>query len=236
MKNYFESGNGHEKGKMGSRWLTDISESVNKTYQKQMDMSRDIYNQLIGVPFSAERTNLNEESFTANMYKSSVNLFQKNMGIYSDLISKLTSSSNDTFFKEKDMEKISERMYDDYVKIYEIQIKQLKEFSKHYLDAIEKNKGEMSEESSDIIDSLKNNIDENLDSSLRAVKIVLKPNNKRLAEDINKEMENVVKSNLSFWSDLIISMGKLAKEERKNGEERKVKETKKAPAPAAHKK
>lgn len=235
MKNNFESGNGHIKS-MGMPLIKDIAETMNETYKKQMEMSTEMYNQLIGVPFSKEKTPTVESFWGTNSFKSNLNFFEKNMEMYSDLFKKMTSLTFDPIYSGKEINSFSDKMYESIIGIYEKQIKQIKEFNNYFIEAVEKNTKGSSIDSSHLIKNFKNNMDENLDSYLTTAKIILKPDNKTLLQEMNKQIDSAFKSNLTYWSDLIISMSKGLKGQQKETHEKTVKETKKENSHTTHKK
>ena len=75
MRNNFASGNGHSKNP--ETLYTNVTEAMNETIKKQMDISSKMYNQLIGVPFSNKKTDFNNDFLAAKFFKSNSDLFEK---------------------------------------------------------------------------------------------------------------------------------------------------------------
>lgn len=225
MRNNFASGNGHSKNP--ETLYTNVTEAMNETIKKQMDISAKMYNQLIGVPFSNEKTAFNNDFLTAKLFKSNSDIFEKNMEMYSDLTKRMTSFFTGSFYKEKEINNYSDKIFEMITENYEKQIHKMKEFNNHFFEALEKNTKGTSFDYSHMIELLNNSMKVNLDSSLATFKSILKPNNKKMWEEINTQIDSTMKSNLSLWSDLITSMGKAPKKESKETHEKTVKETKK---------
>lgn len=235
MKNYLRSGNGHIKS-LETPLLKDISEAMNKTIKNQMEMSTEMYDSLIGVPTSKEKTNPFEGIFSLNLFKSNADLFEKNVRIFSDLAKKMMGSSYDTFYKNNETNSFSTKIPQMLTEIYEKQTKQIEELNNNFLEAVEKYTKETSIDSSPLIENIKNNIQENLDLSLNVTRTILNPNNKIPWAEMNKQMDSILKSNLTFWSDLLISINKETKKEGNETHHEKMKETKKESLGTTHKK
>jgi len=148
-----------------------------------MEMSVEMYNQLIE-PFSKENAALNEDLFGMKFFKNNLNLFTKNIEMYSDFVKKLSSSTTDSFFKEKEINAVTDKMFESISGIYEKQIKQMKEFNNYLFEAMEKSTKGTTLGSTHMIENFKINSQENLDSALNTIKIILKPGNKKLLEEI----------------------------------------------------
>lgn len=230
MKNNLGSENGQTKI-LETPLITNISETMNETYKKQMEISTEMYNQLLGIPFSKEKTTQNEDYYDMNFFKNTLSLFEKNIETYTDLMKRISLFTIDSFYREKETIDYSEKVFESLVGMNEKQMMQIKEFNSIFFEALEKNNKGTSFDSSPIIATLKNKIEENLDSSMNTLKTILKPNNKNLWTEINSQMNSVIKSNLTFWSDIIISMNKVTKQEQKESNEKAKKETKKEPLP-----
>lgn len=228
MRNNFASGNGHAKNP--ETLYTNVTEAMNETIKKQMDISAKMYNQLIGVPFSNEKTAFSDDFLTAKFFKSNSDFFEKNMEMYSDLTKRMTSFFTGSFYKEKEINNYSDKIFEMITENYEKQIYKMKEFNNYFFEALEKNTKGTSFDSSHMIEILNNSIKANLDSSLATFKSILKPNNKKMWEEINAQIDSTMKSNLTLWSDLIISMNKVPKKESKETNGKTVKETKKETA------
>lgn len=228
MKNYLRSGNGHLKS-LETPLLKDISEAMNKTIKNQMEMSTEMYDSLIGVTTSKEKTNPIEGIFSMKLFKSNADLFAKNVEIFSDLAKKMMGFSYDTFYKDYETNSFSNKMPQMLTEIFEKQTKQIEKLNNNFLEAIEKYTKETSIDSSPLIENIKNSLQENLDLSLNVTKTILNPNNKIPWAEMNKQMDSILKSNLTFWSDLLISINKGTEKEEKENHHEKMKETKKEP-------
>lgn len=228
MKNNFGSGNGHAKN--SESHYTNVTEAMNETIKKQMDISAKIYNQLIGAPFSNKKTAFSDDYSAPNFFKSNSNFFEKNMEMYSDLTKRLTSLFTSSFYKEIETNNYSDKIFEMITENYEKQIHKMKEFNNHFFEVLEKNTKGTSFDSSHMIEILSNSIKANLDSSLTTFKSILKPNNKKMWEEINAQIDGTWKSNHKLWSDLMISMGKVSKKESKETHEKTAHETNKESA------
>lgn len=235
MKNYLRSGNGHLKS-LETPLLKDISEAMNKTIKNQMEMSAEMYDNLIGVTASKEKINPMEGIFSMKLFKSNADLFEKNVGIYSDLAKKMMGFSYDTVYKNNETNSFSNKIPQMLTEIFEKQTKQIEELNNNFLEAIEKYTKDTSIDSTPLIENIKNNIQENLDLSLNVTKTILNPNNKIPWAEMNKQMDSILKSNLTFWSDLLISITNGSKKEQKVTHEEKMRETKKESLATTHKK
>ena len=210
MRNNFESGNGHAK--TSETLIADVTEAMNKTLKKQVDISVEMYNQLIGVPFLSERTTLGDDLFATKFYKSNFNLFEKNLEMYSDLTKKMTSMFTGAFFNEKEMTNYSDKNFENVTEIYERQIYKIQELNNYFFETLEKNTRGTSLDSSHMLEIFRENIKENLDASIDTFKSISKPNNKKMWVEINSQIDSMLKLNLTLWSDLILSMNKLMKD------------------------
>lgn len=225
MRNNFASGNGHSK--TPETFYTNVTEAMNETIKKQMDTSAKMYNQLIGAPTANEKTTFNNDFLTAKFFKSNSDLFEKNMEMYSDLTKRMTSFFTGSFYKEKEINNYPDKIFEMVTENYEKQIYKMKEINYYFFKALEKNTKGTSFDSSHMIELLSNSVKANLDSSLATLKSILKPNNKKMWEELNNQIDSTMKANLTLWSDLIISMNKASKKESKETHEKTTKETKK---------
>ncbi|MDO9185916.1 MAG: hypothetical protein Q7W13_07885 [Bacteroidia bacterium] len=225
MRNNFGSGNGHAKS--SEALYNNITEAMNETLKKQMEVSAKMYNQLIAVPFSNEKTAFSDDFLTAKFFKSNSDLFEKNMEMYSDLTKRMTSFFTGSFYKEKEINNYSDKIFEMVTENYEKQIYKMKELNNYFFEALEKNTKGTSFDYSHMIELLNNSMKANLDSSLDTFKSILKPNNKKMWEEINTQMDATLKSNLTLWSDLMGAMSKVSKKESKETHEKTAKETKK---------
>ena len=209
MKNNFGSSNGHAK--TSETLIADVKEAMNKTLKKQMNFSVEMYNQLIGAPSINETSAFGNDLIDAKFYKSNLNLFKKNLEMYSDLTKGMTSLFTDSFYKEKEMTNYSDKIFENLTESYERQILKIQDFNNYFFETLEKNMGGTSMDSSHTLEIVRENIKENLDTSLETFQSMLKPNNKKMWEEINTQIDSMLKLNLTLWSDLILSMNKLMK-------------------------
>lgn len=223
MKNNFGSGNGHSK--TPEAYYTNVTEAMNETIKKQMDISAKMYNQLID-PFSIKKTHLSDD-LADTFFKNNTNFLEKNMEMYSDLTKKMTSFFTGSFFKEKEINNYSDKIFELITGSYEKQIYKMKEFNDHFFEALEKKTKGTSFDYSHMNEILNKSIQENLDSSLMTFKSIMKPNNKKMWEEINSQIDSTWKANLTLWADLMNSMTKIAKKESKETNGKTTKETKK---------
>ena len=218
MENYFESGNGHLTNQLASKWYSDLAETLNKTYKRQMDMSIEMSNQLLKNPISTENPALAEEFFGMKILKNNSELFRKNVEMFSDLSKKMLTSTFDAIYNGKETNSISDKISDSITEIYEKQTKQIKEFNNNVLEALEKSSNV---DYTLLMKNFKKNIEESMDSSLASIKTLLKPENKnseyfaeankKMLDDITRQMDWISKSSLTFWTDFMTSFGQLAK-------------------------
>ncbi|MES2285231.1 MAG: hypothetical protein V4547_06040 [Bacteroidota bacterium] len=227
MKNNFGSGNGHAK--TSETLYTNVTEAMNETIKKQMDISAKMYNQLIGGPFLNKETIFSDDLLTTKFFKTNLNFVEKNMEMYSDLTKTMTSLFTGSLNKEKGINNYSDNLFESVTEIYEKQIYKMKELNNYFFEALEKNIKGTSFDSSHVFEILNNGIKENLDSSLTTFKSIMKPNNKKMLEEISSQIDSTWKANLTLWSDLMNSMTKLAKKESNETNGETMKETKKEP-------
>lgn len=223
MRNNFGSGNGHAK--TSETLIADVKEAMNKTLKKQMDISVEMYNQLIGVPSINERTNLSDDLFATKFYKSNFNLFEKNLEMYSDLTKRMTSLFTDSFYKEKEMTNYSDKIFENVTEIYERQVYKIQDFNNYFFETLEKNIGGTSLDSSHMLEIFRENIKENLNASIDTFKSISKPNNKKMWVEINTQIDSMLKLNLTLWSDLVLSMNKLMKDRTQETSDKARRET-----------
>ncbi len=226
MRNNFGSGNGHAK--TSETLYTNVTEAMNETIKKQVDISAKMYDQLIGGPFLNKKTPFSDYLGTT-FFKSNANFFEKNMEMYSDLTKRMTSLFTGSFYKEKETNNYSDKIFEMITESYERQIYKMKEFNDHFFEALENNTNGTSFDSSHMIEILNNGIKENLDSSLVTFKSLMKPNNKKMLEEISSQIDSTWKVNLTLWSDLMNSMTKIANKEPKETNGESMKETRKEP-------
>lgn len=227
MRNNFGSGNGHAK--TSETLYTNVTEAMNETIKKQMDISAKMYNQLKGGPFLNKETIFGDDYLSTTFFKNNANFFEKNMEMYADLTKKMSSFFTGSFYKEKEINNNSDKIFEMVSASYEKQIYKMKEFNDHLFEALEKNTKGTSFDSSHVFEILNNVIKENLDSSLTTFKSIMKPNNEKMWEEINSQMDSALKTNLTLWSDLMNSMTKIAKKESKETNGEAMNETKKEP-------
>lgn len=224
MKKYFGSENGHTKS-LETPLFKDISDSINKTYKKQMGMSAEMYDQLIGVPLSKEKTFPMEDFFSMKILKSNTELLRNSIETYSDFGRKMMEFRYGPFFIKTENKIFTDKTIEMLLDIFEKQTDQIKEFNNYFLDTMEKTTKGTSLDSSHMIENIKKNIQDNMDSSLNSARIMLKPDNKKLLEEINEEVDSFFKTNLLFWTDLFYSFSNVSKKEVKETREEKMKET-----------
>ncbi|MES2138320.1 MAG: hypothetical protein V4511_01330 [Bacteroidota bacterium] len=227
MRNNFGSGNGHTKA--SEALYTNVTEAMNETIKKQMDISAKMYDQLIGGSFLNKKNAFSDDHLATNFFKSNANFFEKNMEMYSDLTKRMTSLFTGSFYKEKGINNNSDKFFEMITESYERQIYKMKKFNDHFFEALENNTKGTSFDSSHMMEILNKSIKENLDSSLITFKSIMKPNNKKMLEEISSQIDSTWKANLTLWSDLMNSMTKIANKEYKKTNDNTMKETKKEP-------
>lgn len=218
MKNYFESGDGQPTNQLATKWYTDLTETLNKTYKKQMELSIDMSNFILNNTISKERTTMAENFLNTKFLKSNAELFEKKFEIFSDLTKKMLGFTYGSFFNEKGTNSFTNTISESIISIYEKQIKQTKELNNYVLEILEKSPNL---NSSVLIKNVRENIDNNLDASLETIKTLLKPvnnnseylsgTNKKVLDEISKQIDLVTKPSLSFWSDFMTSMEPILK-------------------------
>ena len=222
MKNYFESGYGHLTNQLASKWFSDIAETLNKTYKKQMDLSIDMSNQLLNNSIIKESPTLTEGFWGMKILKSNSELFEKNLEMLSDLTKKMFGFNYGTFFNEKETNTFSDKISESIISTYEKQTRQIKEFNNFIFEMLGKNTGL---DASVLIKNFRKISEDSLDASLENIKTLLKPNNKnsqylaeankKVLDEVTKQFDLISKSNLKFWSDFMTSIGQISKMEQK---------------------
>ncbi|MES2593649.1 MAG: hypothetical protein V4608_17325 [Bacteroidota bacterium] len=213
MKN-FTSENNHSSEK-ASTWFTDITESINNTYKKQLNMSVDLYNQFLSFPFTKETTAAMEDLSGMKFLKNNINQAEKNIEKFTDLMLQTNRLSTESFFSAKP-EFISEKTTENISNFYESQIEIMKNLNSYFFEIWKTNSEQTLADYSTIIKKFSENVEKNLNFAAESAKSISTSDNKSSLEGLNKQFDQMAKVNLEFWTDAMNSLNKVSVKSQKD--------------------
>lgn len=216
MKN-FNSENNHSSDKTAT-WFSNLTETINNTYKKQLDISADLYNQFLIFPFTKETSAALEDLSGMKFLKNNISQAEKNIEKFTDLMAQTNRLTMEPFFKVQP-ELSAEKTSENAVNFYESQIGIMKNMNSYFFEIWQNNSEKTVVDYSDVIKKFRTNIEKNMDFAVDSAKIISKSDNKNFLQDMNKQFDIIAKTNLEFWSDAMNSLNEISKKSQKNWKE-----------------
>lgn len=204
MTNYQFSENGHTAEAFGTKLTSDIAETMNQAYKRQMEMSTQFYNRIFDMPVLKDNIAPGENFWGLRVWQNNMSMakhsldtytnWAKQMGVYS-----VTSSQQKTEVFSKDL-------IEKFIENYERQIQEIKEFNNLFIDSLAQTSHVAYEHTSRIIQNFKKSTENNLDLFMHTVKGLLLPD-QNIFLQVTKEIDAITKLNFEIWADLVEIMG-----------------------------
>lgn len=205
MKNYF-SPETEQKEQQKTRWADDIIETMNQAYKRQLEMTTEFYNRMLGTSFTKGKTTTDGSPSRMKIWENNLNRIEQYMNIYSDWFRQMPGFAANPFYDEKNWKTFYEKITEDAIANYERQIQWIKEFNNNSIDTLENNSHGTGLETHRVIRNFRKNTEDSLDLYMNTVKALLKPGNKELLTEINDQIDSITKLNFEIWTDLLASM------------------------------
>ena len=184
------------------KWMSQISSAFIDNYGKQILSATDWYSKLI-----------NETSKDGNFNASDV--FIKSMEQFSNSTKIMISSVVDIFNQHLSSVLPQKEMAEAIIKAYDVQAKLFMEMNKKFFDVLKKQADFHTGNTNKDFEDFTRNIASQFESSRESIKVIMdyyskmtnniSDTNSELLKKINAQIDELTKSNLRIWSDLMNS-------------------------------
>lgn len=195
------------------KWFTDNTLKMTEMYTKQINQSVEAYNKFFNTSFPIGKTGWNPNETISDVMKKNAELFLNNLKMFSEKSQETIDNSISTFSDFNKKHDLSEGTIKNIVTTYENQILQMIDYNKQLFGTLEKELHSKHFDVDDLIEKSANKMKHDFETSREAVKKFIETYstktdfslnaNKKLIEEINKQIEKLVESNKEFWTNTI---------------------------------
>lgn len=234
------AGKTYERENNAMKWFTDNTLKMTEMYSKQMNQSLEAYNKFFSTSFPIGKTGWMSNEIVSEALKKNTEIFLNNLKTFSDKSQETINNTISTFSDFNKKNDFSEGSIKNIVNTYEDQILQMIDYNKQLFERLEKELHSKHFDIDALIEKSAKKMKHDFESSRDAVKKFIEAYstktdfslnaNKKLVEEINKQIENLVASNKEFWTTTINYFEEKKEEEKM---ERKKQEHVKEPVKRA---
>jgi hypothetical protein len=216
--------------KSSSKWFSKSAIAMAEMYKKQFQMGYDMYANMFNAGSTTEK---NKTNYSFDLFHSNIEMLKNNF----ENISKLSEKTILNFMNSLDGE---ESKSDDNIKIleaimdgYHLQTKQIAEINQRFFETYSKTFKSTNQNAEKSYDIFRKKTEENFHKAEEVINKAVKTyssnvnnsakNRQELLDNINNQMELLIKNSLKQWSDLTETTGKENKTPEKKTKEKKTK-------------
>lgn len=226
QNNTFKTAEEYKKNSL--KWLSESANVMADIYKKQFKLGYDMYSNFINTGLQSGHVKPN---FSNNIFHSNIEMLKENIDNISKLSEKTVSTVMNSFAGKEYNSGDEKKIIDSVMDAYRMQAKQITETNHRFFEAYNETFKKANTDTEKAYAIFKKNTEGNFHKSEEVINSALKTysssinksdkNREELFDNINNQMESLIKNSLSQWSDFIQTMEK----EHKTTVE-KVKETK----------
>lgn len=214
------------------KWFTDNTLKMTDMYTQQLNQSFEAYNKFFKSTFPAGKTGWSPTETVSEAVKKNTELFLNNLKTFSEKSQETINNTISTFTEFNKKNEFPEGSIKNIVNTYENQILQMIDYNKQLFETLEKELHSKHFDIDELIEKSAKKMKHDFETSREAVKKFIDTYsnktdyslgaNKKLVEEINKQIEHLVASNKDFWATTIKHFAtKKAEEESEKKEEGK---------------
>lgn len=210
------------------KWFTDNTLKMTEMYTKQINQSFETFNKFFSTGFPLGKTGWMPNETVSEVLKKNTEMFLHNLKTFSEKSEETINNTISTFTDFNKKNDFSEGGIKNIVNTYEDQILQMIDYNKQLFETLEKELHSKHFDIDALIEKSAKKMKQDFETSRDAVKKFIEtystktdfsPSaNKKLVEEINKQIEHLVESNKEFWTNTINYFEE--KKEEKKGEEK----------------
>ncbi len=198
--------------KTSSKWFTKSAITMAEMYNKQFKSSYDMYSNFLNTGSNNEK---NKSIFSSDLIHTNIELLRTNI----ENISKLSEKTISTFLnyysdyvEKENKQNEGIKIVEAFMKGYHLQTTQIADINNRFFDAFSKTFKKSNEDIDKSYANFKKKIKDNFYATEKAIDNALKSytssinksdkTRQELFDNINSQMEILIKNNLKQWSDL----------------------------------
>lgn len=218
-----------EYAKNSSKWLSESAIAMAEMYNKQFKLGYDMYSNFMKTGLNTGKVNPN---FSTDLFHSNIKMLKDNIDNISKLSEKTISTLMNSYSGQDIKSDEGKKIIDTITDAYHLQAKQIADTNHRFFEAYSETFKKANADTEKSYDIFKKNTEDNFRKSEEVINSALKTysssinktdkNRKDLFDNINSQMELLIKNSLNQWSDFTQS---IEKETKTTAE--KAKETKK---------
>ncbi len=215
------------------QWFNQTARLMSESYKRQLLSSYEVFNTFFESTLNSVRNSFESESNSMVFSQKNMNMFIKNLHMYSDLSKEVMKKTMDSMKTKDGYLMVNEGYFDAIYHAFNNQAKHMASINQNFMDIYNQYFKSMQFDYEGFLKNYSKQMEANMTSSNNSFKTMLHTfedfkmmpdsSGNKMAEEINKQIDNLAKSNISFWNDLYSAFSKQTEESHKTDQKEEAK-------------